>query len=199
MATTRRVSDEEYLALLEHCRGAMAIRDKCLLVQLRAWGPRISEALSLRVGQVLDHGQVQHEVAIEARHVKTGKGYIAPLNEDARWWLARWLSEAQRHGHMAADSYVFHVRGCSRRPMTPLRAWKIIQQAKAAARLPGCIGPHSLRKSYGWQVYRASGNDIMAAKEALRHESVESTRKYLAIDAERVKPFILRNLLAPRE
>ena len=201
MATTRPVTDNEYLDILDHCDGDLATRDRCLIVQLREWGPRISEALSLRVGQVLDQGQVLHDVSIPASAVKTRRGYIAHLNDTARRWMARWLAEGSEHGHMAADSFVFHVRESTRRPMSPKSAWAMIQKAAKAkgAGLIGSIGPHSFRKAYGLWVYRASGNDIMAAKEALRHESLESTRKYLRIEADRVKALILGHSVAMRE
>lgn len=201
MATTRPVTDDEYLSILDHCHGDMALRNRCLIVQLREWGPRISEALSLRVGQVLDQGQVLPQFSVAARHVKTGRGYLADINETARRMMARWLMAAGEQGHMTADAYVFHVQGRPSVPMSACSAWKMIQQAAKAggAGLIGSIGPHSFRKAYGLWVYRTSGNDIMAAKEALRHESVESTRKYLRIEAERVKALVLSHSVTLRE
>lgn len=46
---------------------------------------------------------------------------------------------------------------------------------------PG-ITMHQLRHYHGTQIYRASGNDLMVAKAALRHGAVAMTQRYVATE-----------------
>jgi integrase len=50
---------------------------------------------------------------------------------------------------------------------------------------------HSIRKAFGTLVYEANGNDIEAARKALRHESIMTTQIYLGINDMQLQQTIL--------
>jgi|WetSurMetagenome_2_1015567.scaffolds.fasta_scaffold24980_4 site-specific recombinase XerD len=198
MSTTRPLTDAEYKALLSAPRGRMRLRDRCLIVMLRRGGFRISELLSLRLDDVVKGGKIPDEIQVAKRHTK-GKhhGYAVPLHREARDALEAWLRKAARMGWQTREAYVFQSLGPANRPITRTHAWRIIHKAAKRVRLSGCIGPHSLRKSFGEHVYILSGRDIRATQEALRHKSLDSTLRYLAVTRERVRDLILDEGPAP--
>jgi len=195
MGTTRPLSDEEYVRLLEALRGRMTLRDRCLIVMMRRGGFRISELLSLRLGDVIDQGQIPEEVQVMRRHTKGQRaGYTVPLHHEARAALAAWIEAMNLMGWQTAECFLFPRLGSENRPISRTQAWRIVRRAakgEGGARLAGCIGCHSLRKSFGTDIYRRSGRDVRAAQEALRHASLDSTLHYLPVTRERLQRLIL--------
>lgn len=49
------------------------------------------------------------------------------------------------------------------------------------------LSPHKLRRSYGTQFYRLSGNDIIATAQQLGHDQIETTKLYVEPDAKLCK------------
>jgi integrase len=62
MAGRRAFSREEELRILQGFRGKYAARDRCLFTIMMKTGLRVSEALSLRVRQVVSDGEIVDEV-----------------------------------------------------------------------------------------------------------------------------------------
>lgn len=192
MPTTRPLTDAEYKALLSKLRGRMKARDRCLVVMLRRGGFRISELLSLRLDDVVTDGKIPDEIQVAKRNTK-GKqhGYGVPLHREARAALEAWLRAEGDMGWMTAGCYLFVRLGTANAPITRAQAWRIIHAAARKAGLSGCIGPHSLRKTFGESIYIRSGRDIRTTQEALRHKSLDSTLHYLPVTQERVRGLIL--------
>lgn len=195
MATTRALTDAEYRALLAACRGRMVLRDRCLLVLLRRAGPRISEALSLRLADVVESGRVRDEVQFARRHMKGRReGRIVPLHAEARAALAAWVEAMAEAGWQTAETFLFRRLGRRNRPLSRVQAWRMIQTAAkgaGGAGLAGCIGTHSCRKTFAQDIYLRSGRDIRLTQAALGHLSMESTVAYLPASQERVRGLIL--------
>jgi integrase/recombinase XerD len=193
--TTRPITEDEHRRLLAAVGGRMVLRDRCLIELMYRTGARISEALSLRLGNVLERvradGTEQWRIVarlqIAKRHTKgKRKGYGVVLHAAARAALEAWLREAAGLGWSTAECYLFMRLGRGNRPITRSHAWRIIDGAASAAGLDGCVGNHSLRKSYGMGVYERSGRDIRVTQEALRHVSLDSTLRYLPVSQDRI-------------
>jgi site-specific recombinase XerD len=194
MGTTRPLTETEYATLKAALGGRMAKRDRCLVEMMRRGGFRISELLSLRLGDVVEQGQIVPEVAVARRHTKGKRhGYSVVLHAEARAALTDWVSAMIEGGRMTEECYLFPAMGYANRPMTRQQTWGIIRRAakSPAAHLPGCVGNHSLRKSFGMDIYERSGRDIRATQEALRHVSLDSTLHYLPVSKERVNRLIM--------
>jgi site-specific recombinase XerC len=69
----RDYSDEELELVRKSFGGRYALRDRCYFEMALQMGLRVSEMLSLTVGQVYQYGRVVEEVSIERRHMKGGK------------------------------------------------------------------------------------------------------------------------------
>ncbi len=88
MAGMRDYTDEEITLVRKNFSGRFALRDRAYFETALQMGLRVSEMLSLTVGQVYQYGRVVEEVSIERRHMKGGRagrasGRTIPLSRDA--------------------------------------------------------------------------------------------------------------------
>jgi integrase len=163
-------------------------RDRLLFIMGINTALRIGDLLSLSVGDVLDsEGQIAGTV--ELKEKKTGKIRRFPVNESLRSALSDYLAER---------------RGCNRsEPLFPSRkggalgrsqAWRIMSAAGESVGLEN-IGTHSLRKTFGYHVYKMTGEDIGLVQKLLNHSAIRITLRYIGIDRERMdKAFMELNL-----
>lgn len=178
------LEDEEKLMSAALAAG----RDRALWKTGVRSGFRISELLSLKVGQVRQNGRVVEEVYVERRSMKGKKeGRRVPLHEEARQTLAEWVTPA-----MLDDQFLFLSREGRNRPISRAQAWRLIKAAAKKCGLTGKIATHSMRKLFAKRVYENTGQDLLATKEALGHRSVDSTTAYLSFDKSKVRDAILK-------
>jgi integrase len=139
MRGCRPLSDEELVLVAKSFAGTFAKRNKALFVVGHRTGFRISELLSLRVGDVLQHGRIVEELSVQRRHMKGGKagktsGRTIKLHPEARAALSVWLRALQKllKRSLAPELPVF----CSRvkDPTTGLKraisreqAWRLLK------------------------------------------------------------------------
>src|SRR5215217_5588462 len=72
MAGMRDYTDDELALVRKSFSGRYALRDRCFFEMALQMGLRVSEMLSLTVGQVYQYGKVVDEVSIERKHMKGG-------------------------------------------------------------------------------------------------------------------------------
>jgi integrase len=192
MKGCRALTADEVAAADKAFSGAYAVRDRALFVLGIKSGFRISELLSLKVGDVWQHGQFLDRVTVQRRHMK-GKwqGRSVILHPEAKAALATWLMAMPRHGAVTPDTYLFQSRKGVNRPLRRGQAGHILRQAYAAAGLTGMIGCHGMRKTFGQRVYEKSGRDLRATQHAMGHKSPASTAAYLAVDEQAIDTIIL--------
>jgi hypothetical protein len=73
LAGMRDYSDQEIDLVRKSFSGRYALRDRCYFEMSLQMGLRVSEMLSITVGQVYQYGRVVDEVSIERKHMKGGK------------------------------------------------------------------------------------------------------------------------------
>jgi len=56
------------------------------------------------------------------------------------------------------------------------------------------ISTHSMRKSFGTNIYYANGKDIMLVKMALNHASAANSQKYICVSPEQLDRAIENNV-----
>jgi site-specific recombinase XerD len=192
MKGCRALSEVEVVEVAKSFGGVYAARDKALFVLGVKSGFRISELLSLTIGDVYQHGQWVDRVAVQRKHMK-GKhqGRSVPLHSEAKAALAPWLMELQRLGAGTPDRYLFPSRKGVNRPLRRGQAWAILHQAYEANELTGPLGTHTMRKTFATKVYEATGKDLRSTQHALGHKSPASTAAYLAVDEAAVDAVIL--------
>ncbi len=202
MKGCRPLTDAEVSLIAKSFGGTFAKRNKALFVVGHRTGFRISELLSLRVGDVLQHGKILDQISVQRRYMKGGKagktsGRTVPLHPEARAALSVWLEALTKmKGTLDPQTPVF----CSRvkDPTTGLKraisreqAWRILKEAFNANELQGKLGTHVMRKTFCNRVYEKLNRDLVKVQRAMGHANINSTVAYLSFREEDIAAAIL--------
>ncbi len=179
MKGCRPLTEEEVRRVAASFSGRYAVRDRALFVLSCKVGFRISEILSLRIGDVWRFGKVVGRVTV-ARGNRKGKpcGHTVALNQAARSALAAWIGEFATVGLLQPECYLFRSRKGGNRPIGRRQALRVLRAAFEACQLTGPLGCHSLRKGFALKVYKTSGHNLLAVKKLLGHSRIGTTVKY---------------------
>lgn len=134
----------------------------------------ISESTGLRIGDVLllRRDQLQRGQRLTVREQKTGKTRRVYLPSDLY----------RRALRMAGSIYVFEGRLDGRKPRTRQAVYKDLRRAARLYRCRAHISPHSCRKVWAVNAYKASGGDLRKVQRLLNHSSEAVTMLYALAD-----------------
>ena len=184
MKGTRPLNNDEIRRVSACFTGTYEVRNRGLFMLGVSTGGRISELLSLRIGDVYQNGTAVTDLLFDKAIVKGGETSRAvPVNVDGREAIDRLIAwHREKYQNTKPDRPLF----CSRQksgtvPMHRQTAHDILKDAFTAAGLNGKLATHSLRKSFAQRVYEQSG-DIFLVQELLGHKSVSTTQRYLGVD-----------------
>ena len=85
--------------------------------------------------------------------------------------------------------YLFTSRKGLNKPITREHAYAILKDASRAFGLDS-IGTHTMRKTYGYNIFLITGKDPVATKEALNQTDIHSTLRYIGINQDIVNKAI---------
>lgn len=165
------------------------LRDRAILLMYLYTARRRSEIADLR------WGDLEEGILVDKRGLRRdgwlyhfrGKGRkgiddIMELPRSAKEALDRYLEAAQRKAIMRPDSPLFTSDYRPSRRECPLSGDSIAAMFKTYIRRAGLdssrITLHSLRHT-ATQIRYGAGEDILSLQNLLRHESLETTRRYL--------------------
>lgn len=178
MRGARPLTAEQVKAILN---ATLNPREKALFTLGFCTGYRISEILSLTLGDVVTDGRVHSHITVKARNTKTKKGRTVLLSPPVQTALAE-LAETMQH--LPRDTPLFLSRKTangSYKAISRQQAHGIIKRQFAAIGEYGNVSTHSLRKTFAAQIYQATGR-IELVQMALGHESIVSTMSYLSFE-----------------
>ena len=187
---------DQALAVLQGAR--LDKRNRCLVLMGLNTGFRISELLSLRIGQVLHRGYVLERVRVERANIKGKReGRDVALNREARQALAEWIPVLIGWRGAGDDVFLFQSNKGGR--ITRRQASRIMSGLAARLGWPPRIGTHSLRKTFAGDVYEwamrnwtpSQENPIRVVMRALGHSSVAVTEAYLGLDMAQVDKAVM--------
>lgn len=158
-------------------------RDRALFCVGVSTGFRVSELLSLRVGNVWQYGRVVDRVTVERKNTK-GKvaGRTAALNPTAQQAIAAWIDELQHHGTLQPDTYLFLSRKGDNRPISRQQVAKVLHAAFAVCEITGKTGTHTMRKTCAQRAYTRFSGDMLKVQRVLGHVNLNNTMLYLGVD-----------------
>lgn len=153
MKGARPLNNEELRLICESFEGKYAVRDRSLILIGISTGGRISELLSLTIGDVYQNENPASQLLFTKSVVKGQENARAvPVNSDGReaiTELIAWHEEC--YGSVDADRPLFPSRQkrkgeSSLLPVTRQRAHQIFKSVCEKAGLNGKLATHSLRK-----------------------------------------------------
>ena len=184
MKGTRPLDNTE-IRLVSTCfDGTFEARNRGLFMLGVSTGGRISELLSLTVGDVYQNQKPVTDLLFDKSIVKGGEiSRAVPVNTDgsrAIEDLIAWHEE--KYNTIAPARPLFPSRNKNGAvAMNRQTAHEMLKKAFTAAGLNGKLATHSLRKSFAQRVYEES-SDIYLVQELLGHRNVSTTQKYIGVN-----------------
>ncbi len=159
-----------------------AIRESAILELLYGTGARISEVVSLNVGDVIkfDGG----EVSSLRLTGKGGKTRTVPVGRFAREALDQYLVRV-RPNLISKDREALFLNDRGGR-LSRQSMWTIVSQTAKRANISVDVSPHSLRHSYATHLLDG-GADVRVVQELLGHSSVTTTQIYTLVTIDKLR------------
>jgi len=155
------------------------LRDRAMLEILYATGLRVSELVSLKLGDL------QLDVGYLTAFGKRRKERIVPIGEAAIEELRRYLSLGRPFLlKEATTSLIFLNRGGN--GLTRQGFWKMIKRRAMEAGITKNISPHTLRHSFATHLLE-NGADLRSVQTMLGHADISTTQIYTHVTRERLR------------
>jgi integrase/recombinase XerD len=157
----------------------LGLRDRAMLEVLYATGLRVTELITLRIGQFNLRQGVVRVIG------KGSKDRLVPLGEEAETWLGRYFSEARPEilGGRQCDDLFVTERGAG---MTRQAFWLLIKRHAFTAGIHKHLSPHTLRHAFATHLLN-HGADLRVVQLLLGHSDLSSTQIYTHVAQERLK------------
>jgi integrase/recombinase XerD len=171
----RPLTPEDMLRLI-HTPDASTLRglrDRAMLSLAYAAGLRVTELVTLRVGDI------DARRGVVAAFGKGQKRRLVPIGEIALGHLEQYraaLTEAAPTARAPSESPLLFP-GPSGRALTRQGFWKIVRRYALAVGLPDAMHPHRLRHSFATHLL-AGGADLRSVQAMLGHVDVSTTEIY---------------------
>lgn len=144
-------------------------RDKAMLELLYATGIRVTELITLQLGDV----NLQSSFIL----CRDGnKERAVPFGAKTREALLAYLTEGREALQKGQESDVLFLN-CSGRPMSRQGFWKLIKHYAGEAGITSEITPHTLRHSFAAHLVE-NGADLKSVQEMLGHSDISTTQMY---------------------
>ena len=139
-------------------------------------GLRISDILKFRIRDLRDSkGKTKEYFYI--REEKTGKEKRMKIPKDLKYILESFMKDKLDY------EYVFLSKKGKNRPISRQQAYRILTDAAEKFGLE-YIGCHTLRKTFGYQLYQRT-HDGITIKEILNHSDLSTTLRYIGVNQDR--------------
>ncbi|MBR5849828.1 MAG: site-specific tyrosine recombinase XerD [Alistipes sp.] len=157
------------------------IRDRAMLEVLYSCGVRVSELVSLRIGDLF-FGEGYIRVV-----GKGDKQRLVPISDVARERISAYLDERRTSGE---EVLFLNNRGTK---LTRVMVFTILKEAARRAGIEKQISPHTLRHSFATHLLEG-GAGIRQVQELLGHESILTTEIYTHLDREHLRSTVEEHL-----
>lgn len=159
------------------------IRDVAMLELLYSCGLRVSELVSLRLGDLFFGEGFIRVVG------KGDKQRLVPISDVARERVMRYLDE-RRSARTSEEVVFLNNRG---KGLTRVMIFTILKEAARRAEIEKRISPHTLRHSFATHLLEG-GAGIRQVQELLGHENILTTEIYTHLDSEHLRSTVEEHL-----
>ncbi len=172
-------ADVEALLATPDTDTPLGLRDKAMLELLYASGLRVSELVSLTLGQINPRQGVLRIVG------KGSRERLVPVGEQAMDWVERWLRQGRSAllGQRRTDSLFVTGRGGA---LSRQAFWYRIREVAETAGIRAHLSPHTLRHSFATHLLN-HGADLRVVQLLLGHRDLSTTQIYTHIARQRLQ------------
>lgn len=160
---------------------ASSLRDWAMFTLGINTGLRISDILSIKVGDVVDPTfrrlRIKERILIVEKKTKKTRDVL--LNDSARHALKKYLTSSDLQYKEHYPLFPSRIGG-GRMSIQRVRAWTLLNTAAKQSGIRENVGTHTMRKTYGYQLYQA-GVDVTRIQNMLNHSSPNVTLRYIGI------------------
>jgi integrase/recombinase XerD len=169
----------EVFRLLEapDLREPRGVRDRAMLEFLYATGLRVSELVSVGLGDVEWNDGLVRVVG------KGNKERIVPVGREAMDRTRDYLNDVRPSLAGSGKSGGILFLSMTGRPLTRAAVWKILKLRGLEAGISKSFSPHTLRHSFATHLLEG-GADLRAVQELLGHVDISTTQIYTHLDRE---------------
>jgi hypothetical protein len=197
MAGSRSLTCTEERSLIRGLR-KLSARDRALIATQAFTGFRISEVLSLTIGQIFRNGRIVEKLGVRPKHLKGHYGNTrwVPIGPELRRALETYLTCRARKEELNPALPLFlsreHGEGGAAKALSRSGAEKLIRRVlRSIAECDGQrLSSHSLRKSWARRLYEKSGHNMLMVRDGLGHSSVAITEMYLSVNRDELEETI---------
>ena len=173
MNTVQPIRDKQKIEEMKEFLKNQSLRNYTLFTLGIYSGLRISDLLKLNISDVTDsNGTIKSRIAIKEK--KTSKPKDFPFNLKAISALNEYISS------VPSDQIVLFASRKGDKAISREQSYKIINDAARACGIEDNIGTHTLRKTFGYILYK-SGVNITRIQKLLNHSSPDITLAYIGI------------------
>lgn len=178
MEFVQPIRDRKQIERMKKVLKGQNLRDYALFVLGINSGLRVSDLLSLRIGDVVDdRNNIRDRITM--REKKTAKAKDFPLGKTAEKALREYLDT--RDDTASEDPLFLSRKGGGF--LGRSQAYRIINGAAETVGITDKIGTHTLRKTFGYHAY-TMGMDLSVIQKLLNHSSPAITLNYIGITQE---------------
>ncbi len=153
------------------------VRDKAMLETMYASGLRVSELLTLELGNInFQSGYIRIRG-------KGSKERIIPIGEYALDYLENYIETVRKYNVNRRSKYVFLNK--EGKPLTRQFFFKAVKKYALRANIDTPISPHTLRHSFATHLIE-NGANLKEVQEMLGHSKIETTQIYTHISTKRI-------------
>jgi integrase len=183
---TEPIRDQKKIAAMRKIlrAGPFGPRNELLFILGINSALRIGDLLRLTFGDTFD-GRGKTKEAMAVREQKTGKQRKTPLNKTAKEVLKGYREHLTAIGDEPGPGEPLFQSRKGGRAITRQQAHAIMSKAGRDVGLSN-IGTHSLRKTFGYHVFKRSGGNLALTQKLLNHSSSGDTLRYIGIDREQM-------------
>ena len=182
MSTSIPITEEQHIEIMRAMNENTVFYKRnpqviAILITESSTGLRLGDVLSMKLSQI--HTS-EKGYSLKIKEKKTGKERDVPMPSE----LYAYLTEYALSNGRKRDETIFNL--------TPRAVTKYIKKVVDYLGMEN-VSSHSWRKMYALNVYKKTGNDIVAVQQALLHSSLAVTQRYLNRRSEKLESVLQNN------
>lgn len=191
MKTVQPIRDKEIIQQIKNYLRLTNERNYILFCLGIHSGLRVSDLLKLKVGSVRDQIHVHYIPEKTKKRKKKRKEKKFIIHSDIRDDLIRYIQDKDNEDYLFPSRQRKTISGAAGEPIHRVTAYKMLNNVAQRFGLKE-IGTHTLRKTWGYHLYKDDPYNLALLMDMFGHEDMTTTLLYLGLTQDAMDAAILR-------